>query len=157
MEVRLTNSTTFSPLKFREAVSKLPHYPLSGRAEIALKDFDKYGGEKVVDLSGGTFHFVPEWITSKFPKIEVLIISGNRSRFDVFFERGFNKKVAIIADKMRLKHPFEGFDPEKVLCETDFTSIEYDEQFTQGNEEFIPGDEPMLFKLKLDEPEKKSK
>ena len=117
MEVRLTNSTTLSPLEFREAVLKLPHYSLVGRAEITYTDFKKYRDEKVVDLSGGTFCFVPEWITSKFPKIEVLIISGNRSRFDVFFERGFNKKVAIIADKMGLKHPFEGFDPEKVLCE----------------------------------------
>ena len=157
MEVRLTNSTTFSPLEFREAVLKLPHYPLAGKAKIAHKDFKNYRDEKVVDLSGGTFHFVPKWITSKFPKIEVLIISGNRSRFDVFFERGFNKKVAIIADKMGLKHPFEGFDPGKVLCEIDFTSIEYHEQFTQGNEEFNLDYEPMLFKSHLDGPEKKSK
>ena len=120
------SSSVITPQSKKETI-----FDLSGQGINVLKkaDFNAYNGETTLDLSRNCFHYVPKWISEL--SITKLIVSESASKFVLSFEAGFRKDIVVEAYGMRLEHPPQNLDHTQVKCEIDFTSHEYQEQFSQ--------------------------
>ncbi|MCB1107685.1 MAG: hypothetical protein KDK76_06290 [Chlamydiia bacterium] len=113
-------------------------YSLSGRGITKLEEshFAYYRNEEIVDLSGNSLRFIPGWIAN-YP-IKKLIVNNNQSPFDLTFHESIGKKKDLKVEVLGngFYHPPKGLREDQVICEIDFTSSDYHDQFTQISEQF---------------------